>query len=39
MKNGNGKLTFADGSYYKGKFADNEINGIGYYFWMDGKTY
>ena len=28
-KEGKGKLTFADGSYYEGEFMQNEISGMG----------
>jgi hypothetical protein len=28
-KDGKGKLTFADGSYYEGEFSTNEICGFG----------
>lgn len=38
-KHGEGKLTFADGSYYKGDFVENEITGYGEYYWRDGKSY
>jgi len=32
-------LTFADGSYYKGDFVENDITGYGEYYWKDGKSY
>ena len=38
-KHGKGTLTFADKSYYKGEFAENEITGYGEYYWKDGKCY
>ena len=36
-KEGKGRLTFADGSYYEGEFHTNEISGFGNYYWPDGK--
>ena len=38
-KNGQGRLTFADGSVYNGTFKMNEICGSGTYQWSDGKKY
>ena len=38
-KSGQGILHFADGSRYEGEFLDNEISGVGKYFWYDGKIY
>ena len=36
-KEGQGKLTFADGSFYQGELRQNEICGMGRYYWPDGK--
>jgi len=38
-KDGQGTLTFADGSIYTGNFLLNEISGHGRYVWPDGKVY
>jgi hypothetical protein len=33
MKNGDGIYKWADGSFYKGTWENNMINGIGKYVW------
>ena len=39
-KNGKGKFTWSDGSYYEGDFVDGLFEGVGtYYFEENKKTY
>jgi len=39
MKNGQFKVTFADGSVFRGDFEDDQIRGEGVYTWADGRSY
>ena len=38
-KHGQGKMVFADGSFYEGMFKMNDIEGLGVFQWPDGKIY
>jgi len=38
MKNGNGTLTFLNGTQYQGEFSNNALNGIGKFLSHDGST-
>ena len=39
LKTGQGKFSWADGSYYEGEFQNGNIQGIGVYWWNDGRKY